>query len=145
MKIEKTLSIIKPDAVQKQHFGAILNRIMQNKLSVVGIKMVQLTPEQAMGFYHEHKGKPFFNDLVRFMSSGPIVVAVLAGEEAIDRYRQLMGTTDPKLAKVGTLRHDFATNITQNAVHGSDSAPSAAREIEFFFPANEIYLASTAK
>lgn len=138
--MEKTLSIIKPDAVKNKDFGVILNRIMQNKLAIVGMKMVQLTKEQATGFYHEHQGKAFFDDLVAFMTSGPVVVSVLAGENAVAKYRELMGATDPKQAGVGTLRHDFATNVTQNAVHGSDSIQSAAREIEFFFPVNEIHL-----
>ena len=138
MTIERTLSIIKPNAVRKQIIGEIETRISQAKLNIIALKMLKLTQEQAAGFYAEHQGKPFFDNLVKFMTSGAIVVQVLEGENAIKRYRELMGPTDLSKAAAGTLRADFADSVTENAVHGSDSAASAEREIAYFFVENEI-------
>ncbi|WP_334324201.1 nucleoside-diphosphate kinase [Gilliamella apicola] len=139
MAIEQTLSIIKPDAVKKQIIGEIQTRIHQAKLDIIAMKMVRLTKEQAEGFYAEHKDKPFFANLVQFMMSGPIVVQVLQGENAVERYRQLMGPTDLSKAAAGTLRADFANSMRENAVHGSDSLASAEREIAYFFVDSEIF------
>ena len=139
MAIEQTLSIIKPDAVKKQIIGEIQTRIHQAKLDIIAMKMVKLTKEQAEGFYAEHQDKPFFANLVKFMMSGPIVVQVLQGENAIERYRQLMGPTDLSKAAAGTLRADFANSVRENAVHGSDSLASAEREIAYFFVDSEIF------
>ena len=139
MAIEQTLSIIKPDAVKKQIIGEIQTRIHQAKLDIIAIKMVKLTKEQAEGFYAEHQDKPFFANLVHFMMSGPIVVQVLQGENAVERYRQLMGPTDLSKAAAGTLRADFANSVRENAVHGSDSLASAEREIAYFFVDREIF------
>ncbi|MFQ0991988.1 nucleoside-diphosphate kinase [Gilliamella apicola] len=139
MAIEQTLSIIKPDAVKKQIIGEIQTRIHQAKLDIIAIKMVKLTKEQAEGFYAEHQDKPFFANLVNFMMSGPIVVQVLQGENAVERYRQLMGPTDLSKAAAGTLRADFANSMRENAVHGSDSLASAEREIAYFFVDSEIF------
>ena len=139
MAIEQTLSIIKPDAVKKQIIGEIQTRIHQAKLDIIAIKMVKLTKEQAEGFYAEHQDKPFFANLVKFMMSGPIVVQVLQGENAVERYRQLMGPTDLSKAAAGTLRADFANSMRENAVHGSDSLASAEREIAYFFVDREIF------
>ena len=139
MAIEQTLSIIKPDAVKKQIIGEIQTRIHQAKLDIIAIKMVKLTKEQAEGFYAEHQNKPFFANLVNFMMSGPIVVQVLQGENAVERYRQLMGPTDLSKAAAGTLRADFANSVRENAVHGSDSLASAEREIAYFFVDSEIF------
>ena len=134
MTPEQTLSIIKPDATQKQLIGAILTRFEAAGLRIVAMKMMRLSKEQAQGFYAEHKGKPFFDALVAFMTSGPVVIQVLEGEDAINLNRRLMGDTDPRKAEPGTLRADFADSIDANAVHGSDSPASAAREIAYFFP-----------
>ena len=139
MAIEQTLSIIKPDAVKKQIIGEIQTRIPQAKLDIIAMKMVKLTKEQAEGFYAEHQDKPFFANLVQFMMSGPIVVQVLQGENAVERYRQLMGPTDLSKAAAGTLRADFANSVRENAVHGSDSLASAEREIAYFFVDSEIF------
>ena len=139
MAIEQTLSIIKPDAVKKQIIGEIQTRIHQAKLNIIAIKMVKLTKEQAEGFYAEHQDKPFFANLIKFMMSGPIVVQVLQGENAVERYRQLMGPTDLSKATAGTLRADFANSVRENAVHGSDSLASAEREIAYFFVDSEIF------
>ena len=139
MAIEQTLSIIKPDAVKKQIIGEIQTRIHQAKLDIIAMKMVKLTKEQAEGFYAEHQDKPFFANLVQFMLSGPIVVQVLQGENAVERYRQLMGPTDLSKAAAGTLRADFANSMRENAVHGSDSLASAEREIAYFFVDSEIF------
>lgn len=139
MAIEQTLSIIKPDVVKKQIIGEIQTRIHQAKLDIIAIKMVKLTKEQAEGFYAEHQDKPFFANLVNFMMSGPIVVQVLQGENAVERYRQLMGPTDLSKAAAGTLRADFANSMRENAVHGSDSLASAEREIAYFFVDSEIF------
>lgn len=136
---ERTLSILKPDAVRNRHIGDIIARFENSGLHVIGIKMVRLTPEQAAQFYNIHKERPFFKDLIQFMSSGPVVVMVLEGEQAISKNRQLMGATDPKKAEKGTIRADYAQSVSQNAVHGSDSSESANVEIPFFFKANELY------
>lgn len=138
MGIEKTLSIIKPDAVKKAVIGKILDRFESNGLRIVSIKKMQLSKEQAQSFYAVHKDRPFFNDLVEFMTSGPVVVSVLEGENAVLRNRDLMGATNPKEAKPGTIRADFAENIDANAVHGSDSLENAKIEIEFFFKTSEF-------
>lgn len=130
---EQTLSIIKPDAVAKGSIGAILAKFEQAGLKLVALKMMQLSREDAEGFYIEHKGKGFFDDLVDFMTSGPITVQILEGEDAIAKNRELMGATDPQQADPGTIRAEFATSIDANAVHGSDSPEAAAREIGFFF------------
>ncbi len=138
MSVEKTLSIIKPDAVRKNVVGQILSKFEANGLKVAAMKMKRLSKAEAEGFYAEHKERGFFGDLVQFMISGPVVVLVLAGQDAILKNRALMGATDPKKAEPGTIRADFAESIDENAVHGSDSATSAAREIAFFFDAAEI-------
>lgn len=135
MANERTLSIIKPDAVAKNVIGEIYSRFEKADLKIVAAKMMHLTQEQAEGFYAEHKERPFFNDLVAFMTSGPVVVQVLEGENAIALNRELMGATNPKEAAEGTIRRDFAESIDANAVHGSDSASSAEREIAYFFGA----------
>ncbi len=133
MAIERTLSIIKPDAVAKNVIGKIYSRFESNGLKIVEAKMLTLTKELAEGFYAEHNGRPFFADLVAFMTSGPVVVQVLEGENAVAKNRELMGATNPKEAEAGTIRADFAESIDANAVHGSDSPTSAAREIAYFF------------
>ncbi|MHA7879077.1 MAG: nucleoside-diphosphate kinase [Saccharospirillum sp.] len=138
MANERTLSIIKPDAVAKNLVGAIINRFENAGLSVVAAKMVHLSQEQAEGFYAEHKERPFFGALVEFMTSGPVVVQVLEGDNAIAKNREIMGATNPAEAAAGTLRHDYANSIDANAVHGSDSAASAEREISYFFQSSEI-------
>ncbi|WP_114788034.1 nucleoside-diphosphate kinase [Vibrio tetraodonis] len=138
MALERTFSIIKPDAVERNLIGEIYNRFEKAGFKIVAAKMVQLTEEQASGFYAEHEGKPFFPPLKEFMISGPIMVQVLEGENVIARYRELMGKTNPEEAACGTLRADYAIDMRLNSVHGSDSPESAAREIEFFFPAAEI-------
>lgn len=130
---EKTLSIIKPDAVAKQTIGAILSRFEAAGLKIIDLQMIHLTAQQAEGFYAEHKGKGFFNDLITFMTSGPVTIQVLEGENAIEENRKLMGATNPHEAEPGTIRADFSDSIDANAVHGSDSAESALREISFFF------------
>ncbi|WP_304639072.1 nucleoside-diphosphate kinase [Pseudomonas sp.] len=138
MAVERTLSIIKPDAVAKNVIGQIISRFEQAGLSVVAAKMVQLSQSDAEGFYAEHSARPFFKDLVSFMTSGPVVVQVLEGEDAVMKNRQLMGATNPKEAEPGTIRADFAESIDANAVHGSDSATSAAREVAYFFAETEL-------
>lgn len=138
MALERTFSIIKPDAVERNLIGAIYQRMEKAGLSIVAAKMVHLTDDQVSGFYAEHEGKPFFEPLKEFMTSGPIMVQVLEGEDAISRYRELMGKTNPDEAACGTLRADYAISMRLNSVHGSDSQESAAREIEFFFPESEI-------
>ena len=139
MGIERTLSIIKPDAVAKNVIGEIYSRFEKAGLVIVGSKMLHLSEEKAGGFYAEHKGRPFYNDLVTFMTSGPVVVQVLEGEDAIALNREIMGATNPQEADSGTIRADFAKSIDANAVHGSDSSTSASREIEYFFNQDEIY------
>jgi nucleoside-diphosphate kinase len=138
MAQERTLSIIKPDAVAKNVIGEIISRFEKSGLKVVAAKLVQLSREQAEGFYAEHKERPFFKDLVGFMTSGPVVVQVLEGENAIARNRELMGATNPQDAAPGTIRADFAETIDANAVHGSDSAAAAEREVKYFFDDKEI-------
>ncbi|RTE66531.1 nucleoside-diphosphate kinase [Amphritea opalescens] len=133
MAIERTFSIIKPDAVAKNVIGKIVSRFESNGLKIVNMQLKQLTREEAEGFYAEHKERPFFADLVEFMTSGPVVVQVLEGENAIALNRELMGATNPQEAAEGTIRRDFAQSIDANAVHGSDSPESAAREIAYFF------------
>ncbi|MFS1524222.1 nucleoside-diphosphate kinase [Microbulbifer sp. 2304DJ12-6] len=138
MALERTLSIIKPDAVAKSAIGEIESRFEKAGLNIVAMKMLQLSREKAEGFYAEHKARPFFKDLVDFMTSGPVVVQVLEGENAILANRELMGATNPKEAAAGTIRADFAESIDANAVHGSDSEESATREIGYFFSGDEI-------
>ena len=138
MAIERTLSIIKPDAVAKNVIGKIYSRFEKAGLKIVASRMQQLSQEKAEGFYAEHKERPFFKDLVAFMTSGPVVVQVLEGENAIALNRDLMGATNPKEAAEGTIRADFASSIDANAVHGSDSPTSAAREVSYFFNEDEI-------
>ena len=138
MAVERTLSIIKPDAVAKNVVGKIISRFEDGDLRVVACKMLQLTVETAGGFYAEHKERGFFKDLVEFMTSGPVIVQVLEGENAIARNRELMGATNPAQAAPGTIRADFAKSIDANAVHGSDSSASAEREIAYFFKPGEI-------
>ena len=135
---ERTLSIIKPDAVSKNVIGEIYNRFERAGLKIVAAKMVQLDEDSAGGFYAEHQGKGFFDDLIQFMTSGPVVVQVLEGADAIMLNRKLMGATNPAEAESGTIRSDFASSIDANAVHGSDSQQSAKREIEYFFRNDEI-------
>ena len=138
MAVERTLSIIKPDAVAKNVIGEIVTRFEKAGLSVVAMKMVHLSDEKAGGFYAEHKERPFFKDLVGFMTSGPVVVQVLEGEDAVAKNRDLMGATNPKEAEAGTIRADFAETIDANAVPGSDSTESAARELAYFFSDEEL-------
>ena len=138
MALERTFSIVKPDAVAKNVIGAIYNRFESAGLRLVAAKMVQLSQEQAEGFYAEHKERPFFGALVEFMTSGPVMVQVLEGEDAIRKNREIMGATNPAEALAGTLRADYAQSIDENAVHGSDSPESASREIAYFFADEEI-------
>ncbi len=138
MTVERTLSIIKPDAVAKNVIGEIIARFEQAGLNIAAAKMQQLSREQAEGFYAEHKERPFFPALVEFMTSGPVVVQVLEGENAIAKNRELMGATNPQEAEAGTIRADFAQSIDANAVHGSDSPESAAREVSYFFNDSEV-------
>ena len=138
MAIEQTLSIIKPDAVSKNIIGKIISRFEEKGLYLVAGKLIQLDDEMASGFYAEHEGRPFFNDLKKFMTSGPVFVQVLEGEGAILKNRELMGNTNPQEAAPGTIRADFANSIDANAVHGSASETSAAREINYFFKNEEI-------
>jgi nucleoside-diphosphate kinase len=138
-KLERTLSIVKPDGVSKNLIGEVIKRFEQNGLRVVALKMVKLSKTQAEGFYAVHKDKPFFQSLTDFMSSGPCVVMVLEGKDAISKVREIMGATDPKKAETGTIRRDFAQNIERNIVHGSDSKESASFEISYFFNALEIH------
>lgn len=138
MALERTLSIIKPDGVAKNVVGAIINRFETAGLRVVGQKMMHLSKEKAEGFYAEHSERPFFGALVEFMTSGPIVVMALEGEDAVRKNREIMGATNPQEAAAGTLRADYADTIDENAVHGSDAVESAAREIAYFFSDEEI-------
>lgn len=137
--LEQTLSIIKPDAVEQNMIGNIIEYFEKEGLNVVAAKMTQLTEDQAKKFYAVHKERPFYQDLVSFMTSGPVMVMVLQGDRAITRNREIMGATDPAKATPGTIRADFATSIDRNAVHGSDSDKTAKEEIEFFFKPHEIY------
>ena len=136
--MQKTLSIIKPDAVRRNLIGQILQRFEDNGLRVVAAKMKRMTLQEAQAFYAEHEGRPFYEPLIEYMTSNPILVQVLEGEEAISKNREVMGVTDPEKAAAGTIRADFALSVRENSVHGSDSPESAAREIEFFFAADEL-------
>jgi nucleoside-diphosphate kinase len=138
MAVERTLSIIKPDAVAKNIIGEIYRRFEQAGLRIVAAKMQHLSREQAEAFYAVHKERPFYNDLVSFMTSGPVMVQVLEGENAVLHHRDVMGATNPANAAPGTIRADFADSVEENAVHGSDAADTAKQEIAFFFDANEI-------
>lgn len=138
MAVERTLSIIKPDAVAKNVIGEIYTRFEKAGLRIVAARMMHLSQEKAEGFYAEHKERGFFKDLVSFMTSGPVIVQVLEGENAVALHRELMGATNPKEAAPGTIRADFAESIDANAVHGSDATASAAREIAYFFSEDEI-------
>jgi nucleoside-diphosphate kinase len=139
MAIERTLSIIKPDAVAKNVIGQIYSRFEGAGLKVIAARMAHLSPSEAQAFYAVHRERPFFKDLVDFMISGPVMIQVLEGDNAISKNRDLMGATDPKKAAAGTIRADFADSIDANAVHGSDAPETAAQEIAFFFPAMAIY------
>jgi len=138
MAQERTFSIVKPDAVARNLIGEIYSRFEKNGLRIVAARMLRMSREQAEGFYGEHRGKPFFDDLVAYMTSGPVMIQVLEGEGAIALNRKLMGATNPKDAETGTIRADFAESVEANAVHGSDSPASAAREIAFFFDEADI-------
>ena len=137
--MERTLSIVKPDGVAKNLIGKVIDRFEDNGLKVIGLKMISIDKTEAEGFYAVHRGKPFFESLTSFMSSGPSVVLVLEGEKAISKTRELMGATDPTKANEGTLRRQFASNIERNIVHGSDAPETAAFEIGYFFNALEIF------
>jgi nucleoside-diphosphate kinase len=139
MAVERTLSIVKPDAVARNVIGKIYSRFETNGLKIVAARMAWLSQAEAEGFYAVHRGRPFFNDLVAFMTSGPVMIQVLEGEGAIAKNRELMGATDPKKAEPGTIRADFAQSIDANAVHGSDAAETAAVEIAYFFPAMNVF------
>ena len=139
MALERTLSIVKPDAVAKNVVGEIYSRFEKNGLKVVAAKMKQLSKQEAEGFYAVHRERPFFNALVNFMISGPVMVQVLEGDNAVLKNRELMGATNPKDAAAGTIRADFADSIDANAVHGSDSLENAAIEIAYFFPTTDVY------
>ena len=139
MPVQRTLSIIKPDAVAKNVVGQILARFEAAGLKVVAARMAHLSQREAEGFYAVHRERPFFKDLVAFMISGPVMIQVLEGENAIQKNRDLMGATDPKKAEKGTIRADFAASIDANAVHGSDAPETAAAEIAYFFPSSEIF------
>ena len=137
--MEKTLSIVKPDGVGKNLVGEVIKRFENSGLKIIGLKMIWMNKKEAEGFYAVHRGKPFFESLTTFMSSGPCVVMVLEGEGAISKTRELMGATDPKQAKEGTLRQQFAANIEKNVVHGSDAPETAAFEIKYFFNGLEMF------
>ena len=139
MAVERTLSIIKPDAVAKNVIGQIYSRFEGAGLKVIAARMMHLSREQAGAFYAVHRERPFFKDLVEFMTSGPVMIQVLEGENAIQKNRDLMGATDPKKAEKGTIRADFADSIDANAVHGSDAPDTAAAEVAFFFPGMAVY------
>lgn len=139
MAVERTLSIIKPDAVAKNVIGEIYSRFESSGLKIIAARMLHLSQAEAEGFYAVHRSRPFFTDLVKFMISGPVMVQVLEGEDAIRKNRDLMGATDPKKAEKGTIRADFADSIDANAVHGSDAPETAAIEIAYYFPALNIY------
>ena len=133
MSIQRTLSIIKPNAVKKNKIGLIIALLEEAKLKVVEVKMITLSVEKAESFYSEHKGKPFFNELIAFMTSGPVVIMALEGEDAINTNRKIMGATNPAEALEGTIRAKYGDGMTENAVHGSDGLESASRELKFFF------------
>lgn len=138
MVIERTLSIVKPDAVAKNVIGAIYSRFEQAGLKIIAARMEHLSRERAEGFYAVHRERPFFKDLVAFMTSGPVMIQVLEGENAVAQHREIMGATDPAKAAPGTIRADFASNIEENAVHGSDSQENAAIEIAYFFGKDQL-------
>ena len=138
MALERTLSIVKPDGVQKNLIGDVYRRFEQAGLRIIAARMQQLTLAQAEGFYAVHRERPFFKDLVKYMTSGPVIVQVLEGENAVAKHRDLMGATDPKKAAAGTIRADLASSIEENVVHGSDSAENAATEIAYFFAVTEL-------
>jgi nucleoside-diphosphate kinase len=138
MALERTLSIVKPDGVQKNLIGEVYRRFEQAGLRVVAARMLQLSQSQAEGFYAVHRERPFYRDLVRYMTSGPVMIQVLEGENAVALHREIMGATDPKKAAPGTIRADFAASIEQNVVHGSDAADTAAREIRYFFADSDL-------
>lgn len=138
MATERTLSIVKPSAVRDNHIGGILAKLEAAGLRIIAAKMLKLTPEQAGNFYDVHRARPFFQELVDFMTSGPVLVQVLEGEDAIARNREVMGATDPAKAAPGTIRADFGKDISENAVHGSDAPETAAVEIAFFFAGSEL-------
>ncbi len=139
MALERTLSIVKPDGVKGNHIGEVYRRFEKGGLSIVAARMLQLSQREAEGFYAVHRERPFFKDLVRYMTSGPVMVQVLQGEGAIQRNRDIMGATDPKKAAPGTIRADLATSIEQNVVHGSDAPETAANEIAYFFSATQLH------
>jgi len=139
MALERTLSIVKPDGVGRNLIGEVYRRFEKAGLSIIAARMVHLSPREAEGFYAVHRERPFFKDLVRYMTSGPVIVQVLEGENAVQRNRDLMGATDPKKAAAGTIRADLALSIEQNVVHGSDAPDTAAREIGYFFSTTELH------
>ena len=139
MALERTFSIVKPDGVRKNLIGAVYQRFEQAGLRIVSARMLQLSQSQAEGFYGVHRERPFFKDLVKYMTSGPVMIQVLEGENAVTKNRELMGATDPKKAAAGTIRADFASSIEENVVHGSDSPENAAIEIAFFFAGSDLY------
>jgi nucleoside-diphosphate kinase len=138
MAIERTLSIVKPSAVRDNHIGGVLAKLESAGLRIVAAKMIKLTPEQAGNFYDVHRARPFFQELVDFMTSGPVLVQVLEGEDAVAKNREVMGATDPAKAAPGTIRAEFGKDISENAVHGSDAADTARAEIAFFFAQSEL-------
>jgi nucleoside-diphosphate kinase len=138
MSVERTLSIVKPDGVQKNVIGNVYHRFEQAGLRIVAARMARLSQAEAEGFYDVHRARPFFKDLVSYMTSGPVMIQVLEGEGAVQKNRDLMGATDPKKAAPGTIRADLATSIEQNVVHGSDSLENAAREISYFFAETDL-------
>jgi nucleoside-diphosphate kinase len=138
MSVERTLSIVKPDGVQKNVIGNVYHRFEQAGLRIVAARMARLSQAEAEGFYEVHRARPFFKDLVSYMTSGPVMIQVLEGENAVQKHRDLMGATDPKKAAPGTIRADLATSIEQNVVHGSDSLENAAREIGYFFAETDL-------
>jgi nucleoside-diphosphate kinase len=139
MGLERTLSIVKPDGVRANLIGEVYRRFEKSGLSIIAARMLHLSQREAEGFYAVHRERPFFKDLVRYMSSGPVIVQVLEGEGAIAKNRDLMGATDPKKAAAGTIRADFASSIEQNVVHGSDAPETAAREIDYFFSTTQLH------
>ena len=139
MALERTLSIVKPDGVKGNHIGEVYRRLERAGLSIIAARMLHLSQREAEGFYAVHSERPFFKDLVRYMTSGPVIVQVLEGESAISRNRDIMGATDPKKAAAGTIRADLATSIEQNVVHGSDAPDTAAVEIAYFFRTTELH------
>jgi nucleoside-diphosphate kinase len=138
MPVERTLSIVKPDGVQKNVIGNVYHRFEQAGLRIVAARMARLSQAEAEGFYDVHRARPFFKDLVSYMTSGPVMIQVLEGDDAVQKHRDLMGATDPKKAAPGTIRADLATSIEQNVVHGSDSLENAAREIGYFFAETDL-------